>query len=184
MTNENNIPAYEGGSTIEHDATESPAPRKGWPLSAKIGIALAAVVGIGAVAAQSAGGFGPGGHGFGPGGFGMRGFGEHRLGGMLEQIEATKDQETKIWAIIDETRSDLRPIGADMRDARGQLVQLLTAPTIDTAAVEKLRAERIAAIDEASKKAVASIVEAAQVLTVEQRAKLATELQQRGGPRP
>ena len=106
-------------------------------------------------------------------------FAEHRVESMLEDIDASADQETKIWAIIDKTRSELRPVGREFRDTREQVVALLSAPTIDREAVEKLRSERIAAIDEASKKAVSAIVEAAEVLTPEQRTKLVAEMKER-----
>lgn len=178
MTREQDTPAYEGGKTIEHDANERKISRTGWTLSSKIGIALAAVIGIGAVVAQGAGG--PGGNsGWGPGGWGGR-FAEHRLYAVLDDIGASDTQQDQIWAVIDRTHSELRPVGREFRDTRQQLAALLAAPTIDTAAVEKLRAERIATMEEVSKKAVAAMVEAAQVLTPEQRAKLAEEIKDRG----
>lgn len=177
MTGENpSRPAYEGGQTIEHNAKETRPTGRGWPLSATIGIGLAAVIGIGAVVAQSAG-WGPGGGGHGGWGPGMGArFVEHRIDGVLDDIGASNEQQDKIWSIIDRTRAELRPMHREFRGSRDTLAAILTAPTVDAAALEKLRMERIAAIDEASKKAVASIVEAAQVLTPEQRAKLADEI--------
>ena len=98
---------------------------------------------------------------------------------LIDEFEATDAQQDKIWAIVDRTRSELRPVGREFRDSRGKVAELLAAPTIDKAAVEALRAERIAAVDAASKKAVAALVEAAEVLTPEQRAELAKELKER-----
>ena len=59
------------------------------------------------------------------------------------------------------------------------MAALRGAPTIDKAAVEALRAKRIAEVDEASKKAVAAVIEAAEVLTPEQRAKLVEDMKDR-----
>ena len=56
--------------------------------------------------------------------------------------------------------------------ARQQARDLLTQTTIDRAAIEKLRAEQIAAMDSVSKRIAQAIGDAAEVLTPEQRRKL------------
>jgi Spy/CpxP family protein refolding chaperone len=63
-----------------------------------------------------------------------------------------------------------------MRDARRQARQLLTAPTVDRPALEALRAAQLAEADAASRRMVQAIADAAEVLTPEQRAKLAQRL--------
>jgi Spy/CpxP family protein refolding chaperone len=55
---------------------------------------------------------------------------------------------------------------------------LLAAPTIDRAAVEKLRAEAAAKFDAKSKALVGGVLEIADQLTPEQRVRLADELAQ------
>lgn len=69
----------------------------------------------------------------------------------------------------------------EFRNTRGEVMELMTAPTIDRAAAETLRAERIAAIDEASKKLTAAALDVAEVLTLEQRATLAEKMKERRG---
>ena len=150
------------------------------------GVTVLALAGIGAAGAMNGGGgMGPhmmeigmkhGGHFGGP--FGGRG-----LARALGAVDATAEQEDRIWAIIDDARAELRPMMREFRDARGEVMELIAAPTIDRAAAETLRAERIAAIDEASKKLTAAALEAAEVLTPEQRAKLGEQLKERRGPR-
>lgn len=171
MTNQDNqgqenIGQEPNGPTIEHD----PAEKRGRPLrvSLLVGAGLAAVIAIGAGAAIAKGGFGH---------MGGR-FVEHRFEKMMDSVDATDAQQDKIWAIVDRTRGELRPMGRDFRDARGKMVELLTAPTIDKAAVETLRAERIAAMDAASKHVAAAAIEAAEALTPEQRAKLAEKMKE------
>ena len=93
-------------------------------------------------------------------------------------IDATAEQEEKIWAIVDGVRGEVRPMMRGFRDSREQLVEILKAPTIDRAAVEKLRAERIAAVDQASQKVATALVDVAEVLTPEQRAKLALRIEE------
>lgn len=155
-------------------------------------VSLAAVGSIGVVGAMSNdsprfgfmrdGGFdgGPtnanfGGHGPRHGGFGPGG-----LDRILEEIDATSEQEKKLWDIADSVRDEVRPVMREMRDTREKLAELLGAPTVDTAAVEALRTERLAKLDDVSKKISTALVEAANVLTPEQRAKLAEEIKDRG----
>ncbi len=151
--------------------------RKKWLIAG--GAVVLAVAGIGAAGAMSGGdgmrryimnaGMHHGGH------FAGRG-----LGRVLDSIDATAEQEERIWTIIDDARAELRPMMRDFRDARESLVEILVASSIDRDAAETLRAERIAAIDEASKKMTAAALEAAAVLTPEQRATLAERFQERG----
>jgi Spy/CpxP family protein refolding chaperone len=60
-----------------------------------------------------------------------------------------------------------------MRGAHEEMVKLLTAPTIDRAAIEQARQANIAALDRSSKAMVSGLADAAQVLTPDQRSKVA-----------
>jgi len=171
--NQNQTEQPQEGITIEHDANET--RRSWWSAPTIVGAGLAVVIALGAGAAVAQGGFGPKGFGH----MGM-GFGGHGFERMMDKVDATDEQQDKIWEIVDKTRSDLRPVGREFRDSRDKVAELLSAPTIDRAAVEALRAERIAAIDAASKTAVDALVQAAEVLTPEQRAELAKEMKERG----
>ncbi len=172
MSNQDNSKASYEGPVIDHDPNE---PKRSGPsgLTFVVGVGLAALIAIGAGAAIAQG-IGKGSGGFG-GHMGMR-FAEHRFERIMDEIDATDEQQDKIWAIVDRTRAEMRPMGREFRGMREEVATLLSAPTIDKAAVEALRVKRIAEVDEASKKAVAAIVEAAEVLTPEQRAKLAAEM--------
>ena len=172
---------------IETDGVEKPT---GWVKWAAVpGLAALLVGGFGAAGAMSGefGGPGMGRHmmnanmgGQMGGRMGGMGFAGHGFGRMLDQIDATAEQETRIWAIVDGARGELRPMMREFRDARGDVIKILGAETIDRAAAETLRAERIAAMDEASKKMTAALLDAAEVLTPEQRAKLVENFQERG----
>ncbi|MDE4603605.1 Spy/CpxP family protein refolding chaperone [Sinorhizobium meliloti] len=164
------------------------AVSKGWGRHAAIGglAAVAAVSAVGFAAARSddfgfgIGRFGMGGHVMHAhmGGGGLM---EHRIGTMLDELDATPEQEDKLWDIIDNARAEIRPTFRDFRETREEVIELLGAPGIDRAAAEKLRSERIAAIDEASRKMTTALLDAAEVLTPEQRVKLVKHLRERGG---
>lgn len=174
---------------------QTPAqPKANWGRRIVIGgLAAAAVAGVG-LAAATGGEFGRGmggqrwgmdGHGWGRGGPGMhasmgRGFGEYRLERMLEGLDATPEQADKIRAIVDAARDDLMPALDGMRGTREKVAEMLGAPAIDRAAAETLRAERVAAMDQASRRLTTAILDAAEVLTPEQRAKLVEHLKERG----
>ena len=177
MTNQDNTNPETVGPTIEHDPVETPKKQR-WGTATIVGVGIAAVIAIGAGAAVAQGG--GWGHG-GMHGMGMR-FAEHRFERVMGEIDATDEQQDKIWAIVDKTRADLRPMGREFRGMREEVATLLSAPTIDKAAVEALRVKRLAEVDAASKQAVAALVEAAEVLTPEQRAKLVEEMKDHKGP--
>ncbi|TKT76114.1 Spy/CpxP family protein refolding chaperone [Aquamicrobium sp. LC103] len=159
---------------------------KGWGRRAAIGgLAAVAVVGAGGLVVARGDDFGMG--RFGMGGHMMQahmgggGFMGHRIGSVLDELDATSEQEDKLWEIIDKARDEIGPTFRDFRETREEVIKLLGAPTIDHAAAEKLRSERIAAIDEASRKMTTALLDAAEVLTPEQRAKLAEHLNERRG---
>lgn len=161
------------------------------------GIAVVALAGVGVAGAlsQDSGGermmrfgMGHGGHGmhmqadqasFRGGGFGM-GFGGRGMGRMLDRIDATNEQQDKIEEIMDKVHADMRPVMRGFRDTRDDLAKLLAAETVDREALEKLRSERVAAMDQASRTVTAALAEAAEVLTPEQRKKLVENFEDRG----
>ena len=161
---------------------------KGWGRRGLIGglAALAVISAVGFAVARSDD------FGFGMGRFGMGdhmmqahmgggGFMEHRIGSVLDELDATSEQEDKLWNIIDKARAEIRPTFRDLRETREEVIELLGKSTIDRAAAEKLRSERIAAIDDASRKMTTALLDAAEVLTPEQRAKLAEHLKEHRG---
>lgn len=180
MTTQDNSNGSYDGPVIDHDAAETPnGGRYGTAFIVGVGIAAVIAIGAGAAIAQGFGGGHMGGQmGGHMGGMGMR-FAEHRMERVMDEIGATDEQQDKIFAIVDKTRADLRPMGREFRGMREEVATLLSAPTIDKAAVEALRVKRMAEVDAASKTAVAALVEAAEVLTPEQRAKLVEEMKDR-----
>ncbi len=156
-----------------------------WGRRAAIGgLAAVAVVGAVGYAAARSDEFG-----FGMGRFGGHvmhahmggGFMEHRIGSVLDELDATPEQEDKLWDIIDKARTEIRPTFREFRETREEVIELLGQPTIDRAAAEKLRSERVAAIDEASRRMTIALLDAAEVLTPEQRTKLVEHLKERRG---
>jgi Spy/CpxP family protein refolding chaperone len=178
------------------DLSDAPQ-KKSWGKRIAIGgIAIVVLAGVGVAGALSQDyermqrfgmGWGDGGpgmhmqanfrHGMG---FGGPGFGWHHFERMLEEVDATPEQEDKLEAIMDKLHDDVRPIMRGFRDTRDDVAKLLGAATIDREAAEKLRAERIAAADEASRKLTTALLDAAEVLTAEQRAELLEHFEDRG----
>jgi Spy/CpxP family protein refolding chaperone len=85
------------------------------------------------------------------------------------EIDATPEQTGKITALLTAVATDLKPLRESMRDTRRQVHEILTAGTIDRAALETLRAERLAEADRISKNLVTALADVAEVLTPEQR---------------
>jgi protein CpxP len=100
---------------------------------------------------------------------------------LAVEIDATAEQQDKLRAIVRGAVKDLLPVREKLLAARATARELLTQQTIDRAAIERLRADQIAVHDAASKRVVGAIADAAEVLTPEQRRKLAAMLPPRGG---
>jgi len=120
-----------------------------------------------------------GGHGdHGPGGM-MGMMGGRQLDRMMERVDATEEQRGKIREIARTARNDVEKLTDQLRPMRKAALDQLTAPTVDRAAVEGLRSRVSGVTDEISKRVTLAMVDAAQVLTAEQRSKLAEEMNSR-----
>jgi periplasmic protein CpxP/Spy len=92
---------------------------------------------------------------------------------MAIELDATADQQVKIANIAKAAVGDLRALREKAQAARTQAVTLLTAPTIDRTAIERLRVEQIGLAETASKRIAQALTDAAEVLNPEQRKKVA-----------
>lgn len=133
--------------------------------------ALAALLALGAATAQAQ----PmGRHHGAPGMMAGPGF-EH----MLELVDASDTQRSQIKQIMKSAMDDLKSQRESMRKLHEQGQALLTAPTVDANAVESLRQQSQAVHEVVSKRMSQALVAAANVLTPEQRAKLAERMAKR-----
>jgi protein CpxP len=103
----------------------------------------------------------------------MRGMRMHRLLGLAGATDAQKAQIKQIFAGI---RPQVQSLRSDHMKVRQQIGQALTAPTVDTGTVERLRLEQVRITDQQSKLMTQALVKASQVLTPEQRQKIAGEI--------
>ena len=108
-------------------------------------------------------------------------FAERMADRIVSAADGTPEQKQKIQAIAQAAITDLAPMREQMRAARREGLALLAAPTVDRGAIEALRAKQMAAADGASRRMARAMADAAEVLTPEQRAKLAERMQRRMG---
>ena len=100
-------------------------------------------------------------------------------GRMLDAVKATPEQRAQIQKIMEGARTDLQAQREAGKALRGQLMQTMAQPTIDANAVEQVRQKMLAQHDQASKRRLQAMVDAAKVLTPEQRKQLAERMSQR-----
>ena len=136
--------------------------------------AVAAALALGGVAAQAQ----PGHHGgpamMAPGGL----FGGH-MDHLLDAVNATDAQRSQIEAIFKAARQDLSGQREAGRKLHEQMATLYTATNIDAAAIEAVRVQLSAQHEAASKRLSQASIDAARVLTPEQRAKIAEIIKKR-----
>lgn len=98
---------------------------------------------------------------------------------LVRSVGGTAEQKEKVSTIAKAAAKDLRELRKQGGDLRRQSMDLLKAPTIDRAAVEDLRSRQMAVADALSKRMSTALADTAEVLTPEQRVKLAERLQSR-----
>jgi Spy/CpxP family protein refolding chaperone len=99
---------------------------------------------------------------------------------LAVEVDATPEQREKLTTIAQSAARDLAPLRGNMKRAHQRAIDLLSAEKVDHAAVENLRAEQIALMDAVTKRLTQALADAADVLTVDQRRKLAEQAQRFG----
>ena len=108
-------------------------------------------------------------------------FMEKRLDRMLDNVKATDSQRTAIRAIFERTFTDLQPIHQSHQRLHEDMIKALTANTIDRTAIEKLRTQATALLEQGSQVLGKSLADAAEVLTPDQRRTLAKFIEEHHG---
>ena len=156
------------------DGTPTRAPRRGSRKWTWLVLALPLMLGGVTYNAAYAHGGGPGGRG-GPGGF-MHERMQARMDRILTEVGATDSQKAQVKAIWVGLAPQLKAAHQEHRQLREQIEQALSAPTIDSAAIEKLRQQSVQSMDRTSTLLTQGMVSTAKVLTPEQRQKAVAEL--------
>lgn len=104
-----------------------------------------------------------------------------RIDRMIERMlsDGTPEQKAKVSAIAKAALNDLQPLREKHRAARADAMKILSQPTIDRTALEKIRASELQLADQISRRMTQAMADAAEVLTPEQRATLAERFKQR-----
>lgn len=140
------------------------------------GLALAAAGAVFSVSqAQPMGGPMMGGHHMAGPMFG----GGRMLERMLDGVNATPEQRTRIQEIMRNALADQQQQRQARRALRDQALTLFTQPTVDARAAEALRQQMLQQHDQASRRWMQAMLDASAVLTPEQRATLAERMKQR-----
>ena len=102
-----------------------------------------------------------------------------RVDRMLDGIGASDAQRAQIRQIAQTAAADLTAQRDAGRALRAQGLRIFTAQSVDAAAAESLRQQMLAQHDQASRRMLQAMLDVANVLTPEQRVKLAERNRQR-----
>jgi periplasmic protein CpxP/Spy len=102
---------------------------------------------------------------------------------LVRSVDGTPEQKERVSVIAKAAAKDLRELRGQSGDLRRQAMDLLKAPTIDRAAIEALRSQQMTVADALSRRLSTALAETAEVLTPEQRVKLAERMQSHRGRR-
>ena len=100
---------------------------------------------------------------------------------MLTKIGASDAQKAQIEGLLKPAFEEMKAAHEAHSAAFGQFHEAITAPSIDRAQIESLRAGQLKSLDEASRRLVTAIADAAEVLSPEQRATLAEQIRKHHG---
>lgn len=97
----------------------------------------------------------------------------------LDAVGASAEQKARVREIFRAARDDLRQQRDEGRSLHQQMQALMAAPQIDAAAAEVLRQQQMARHDVTSRRMMQAMLDAAAVLTPEQRQKLSERMKAR-----
>jgi len=121
-------------------------------------------------------------HGGGMGGGMMFGASPERMGRMIDHmldgLSASDAQRSQIKQIAAGAAADLKPQAEAGRALRQRAMQAFTAPTVDAATVEQVRAQLAQQHDQMSRRISQAMLDIARVLTPEQRAKVGERMRE------
>ena len=148
--------------------------RRGWIIA---GVASIALLGsAGALVYARDGGWHHHGHGAMSAEFMADRIG-HGVKYALSEVDATADQKAQVTAILQAAATDVHALADQHIAARKQLHEILTAPSIDRQRLEAVRVGELQLADEASRRILQGVADAAEVLTPEQRTALAEHME-------
>ena len=92
---------------------------------------------------------------------------------VLKRVDATEEQKVRIKAIVQDAIKDLGQVREQHMQNRQAFIDALTQPSVDRASLQQLRKAELQLAESVSDRLVNAIADAADVLTPEQRGKLA-----------
>ncbi len=98
---------------------------------------------------------------------------------MLDGVNATPEQRSRIQEIMKAAATDLRTQREASRNLREQAMTLFAQPTVDARAVEALRQQMLQQHDATSRRWTQAMLDVSAVLTPEQRKQMVDRMQQR-----
>lgn len=104
---------------------------------------------------------------------------DRRVDRMLHGLDVSDDQAARIRNIARAAAQDLQGLREARRSLHEQARQVWTQPTVDANAVEALRQQQMALVDQRSRRMSQAMLEISHVLTPEQRTRLAERMEQR-----
>jgi len=104
-------------------------------------------------------------------------FVQHMIGRALDSVGASAEQENKVHDIVVARFAEIAANPEEHAALRKHALELLAAPTIDRAEVEKIRDQAVAAFDAKSKAVAGGLIDIAEQLTPDQRVKLAAQIE-------
>lgn len=102
---------------------------------------------------------------------------------MLDGLNASDAQRNQIKQIAQAAAADMKAQREAGRALRDKAAQIFAASTVDAAAAEAVRQQMLVQHDQGSRRMMQAMLEASQVLTPEQRAKLGERMKQRNAQR-
>jgi len=105
---------------------------------------------------------------------------EKRVDRALDGTTATQDQKKKITEILQAAFADMKGLRDKRVEARKALQEAMSAPTIDPAKIEQIRADQVKMMDDSSKRFTKALIDAGNVLNAEQRQAFFKKWNERG----